>query len=862
MPVKLGHGLPLGWMCILSAIGAVGTGLSASVSAAGIVPDGSTATSVSTGASGRQTVNIAPSVAGVSHNTYASFNVGTAGADLNNTVVAARTIVNQVTSTNPSLIQGNIAVLGPRANVILANPNGITVDGGSFTNTGNVALTAGQVSFNDFITGTGQLQRNVLLNTNSGAINIGPGGLAGTMLNLELIAKQVRVAGAVQNSYSDPNSKVRVVAGDSRAEIDTSVSPTDNLDPWIRYSSTNTGTPLGLAIDISSGGSLTGGRIELIATDQGAGVRHAGAAYATAGDFVVSGSGDLQLAGGTVQAANDVLIGSAGLTGNGSLSANRDIQIASNKVHLDGATLSAGTATQTGNIVIGSAGQVHTEPVTIDHGTLSATGGVGLYDAGPGVAMTGTQLTADQNVVAQVASLSLNADSTGQTQWTSKQGTIEVTSPGAVRIAGSKVDGVGGTAIQAGSIALSAANGSAATVQSSGGDVSLNASGTYSQTDSSVLAAGNTSIHGSGVAITSSTLPATVYAAHGGVLIQSDTDLTNTGGLIQGQTRNTNQAASEGAVTLVAGGAIRNDATASTQGIIFGQADDVVLRAGSDIVNHQSRIVSNAKLTLVAQGDVVNTLDKATGANGEQPTTWSSSGTRWLILRKHSSGFDVDYGGIPQTGQVPYLISQKGTTISGRNVTNIGGGILTGVDANGQPSGVTNADITIKAANAFHNETLATGSAHFSRSCLIFCSTSASSTVSTTGGAVNANGNLTIQAGTVAENIGGEVYSLGSLTVTAPKVRAVGITGYTALARDRGFKAFFGDTWARLYAADVGGAWLAGNALTINGQGQIEGGSFDGQSVTASNGVTTVRAKSREPVSIESHLGLTSWLWN
>jgi len=820
--------------------------------AAGIVPDGGTATTVSTGANGRQLVNIAPGVAGVSHNTYSSFNVGAAGADLNNATVAARTIVNQVTSTNPSLIQGNIAVLGPRANVILANPNGITVDGGSFTNTGNVALTTGQVSFNDFTNGAGQLQRNVVLHTSSGAINVGPGGLAGTMLNLELVAKQVRVAGAVQNSFTDPNSRVRIVAGDSRAEVDTSVSPTDNLSSWISYSNAGTGTPLGLAIDISSGGSLTGGRIELVATDQGAGVRHAGAAYATAGDFVVSGSGDLQLASGAVHAANDVLMGSNGLTGTGTLSANRNIQITSNKVHLDGATLSAGTTGQSGNIVIGSAGQVHTEPVTIDHSTLTATGGVGLFDAGPGVSMTGTQLTAAQNVVAQVASLALNADGTGQTQWTSQQGTIQITSPGAVQIAGSKIDGVGGTSIEVGSINLSAANGNAATVQSSGGDVSLNATGTYTQTDSSVIAASNATIHGSSANIVSSTLPATVAAINGGVLIQSDTNLINTGGLIQGKTRNTNQATSEGAVTLVAGGSIRNDATATTQGIVFGQNDDVVLRAGGDIINHQSRILSNAKLTMVAQGDVFNTLDKTAGADGEQPTTWTSSGTRWLFLRNHSSGFDVDYGGIPVVGQVPYLVSQTGTTVSGRNVSNIGGQIL----ANGS------ADIAITASDVFHNETLATGSAHFSRSCMIFCRTSASSTVSTTGGTISAGGNLKINAGTLAENIGGQVLSVGDLTVTAPKVRAVGITGYTALARDRGFKAFFGDTWARLYAADVGGSWLAlGGALTINGQGQIEGGSFDGQTVTASNGIVTVRAKSRQPVAIESRLGLTSWLW-
>ncbi|NKA93503.1 hemagglutinin [Ralstonia solanacearum] len=826
--------------------------------AAGIVADGGTATTVSTGANGRQLVNLAPSVAGVSHNTYTSFNVGTAGADLNNTTVAARTIVNQVTSTNPSLIQGNIAVLGPRANVILANPNGITVDGGSFTNTGNVALSTGRVSFNDFTTGSGSLQRNVVLTTSSGAINIGPGGLAGTMLNLELIAKQVRVAGAVTNSFTDPNSKVRIVAGDSRAEVDTSVSPTDNLSQWISYSTSGTGTPLGLAIDIASGGSLTGGRIELLVTDQGAGVRHAGAIFATAGDFAISSTGELQLASGRISAVNDVLIGSAALTGAGAVTASRNVQIASNTVHLDGVSLSAGTTdasgnvTQAGTIAIGASGQVHAAPVTIDHSTLTATGGIGLFDAGPGVSMTGTQLSAVQNVIAQVGALTLGADGTGTTQWTSKQGVVQVTARGAVQVFGSKIDGVGGTAVQAGSITLGAANGAAATVQSSGGDVTLNATGAYRQTDSSVIAAGNASIHGNGVSVVASTLPTSVAAISGGVLIQSDADLTNTGGLIQGQTRNTAQSASEGAVTLVAGGNLLNDATATTQGIVFGQSDDVVLRAGGNLTNHQSRILSNTKLTLAAQGDVLNTLDKTPGANGEQPTAWTSNGTRWLFLRNHSSGFDVDYGSIPAVGQVPYLVSQTGTTISGRNVSNVGGQIL----ANGS------ADIAITAANTFHNEALASGSAHFSRSCMIFCNSSASSTVTTTGGTISAGGNLTIKAGTLAENIGGQVLSIGNMTVTAPKVRAVGITGYTALARDRGFKAFFGDNWARLYAADVGGSWFAlGGALAINGQGQIEGGSFDGQTVTASNGIVTLRAKSRQPVSIDSHVGLTSWLW-
>jgi hypothetical protein len=83
------------------------------VYAAGIVTDGGTATTVSTAASGHQTVNIAPATGGVSHNTYTTFNVGSAGASLNNNGINATTIVNQVTGTSASALQGALAVTGP-----------------------------------------------------------------------------------------------------------------------------------------------------------------------------------------------------------------------------------------------------------------------------------------------------------------------------------------------------------------------------------------------------------------------------------------------------------------------------------------------------------------------------------------------------------------------------------------------------------------------------------------------------------------------------------------------------------------------------------------------------------------------------
>jgi filamentous hemagglutinin family protein len=265
------------------------------LAAPGIVADGGTLTRVTTAANGRQTVSIAPATYGVSSNTYSSFNVTQAGATLDNTSANARTIVNQVTSTNPSLIEGDITVLGSRANVVLANPNGITVNGGSFVNTGHVALTTGQVSYADVALAPGQFQRNVVLDTQGGTITVGPGGLAGTLIGLELIAKQIQLNGPVTNGFSSPTAYVRGVAGSSQVTLNTGVSPDDNNNDWLSLANSQASNPNAVAIDVEPAGSITAGTIKLIATDLGAGVRSAGTMLANAGEFTLNAAGTVQL---------------------------------------------------------------------------------------------------------------------------------------------------------------------------------------------------------------------------------------------------------------------------------------------------------------------------------------------------------------------------------------------------------------------------------------------------------------------------------------------------------------------------------------------------------------------------------------
>lgn len=779
-----------GWVTGLSQFA-----LAAHCLAAGVVPDGGTATTAVTGGNGHITVGVAGAVGGVSTNTYREFNVPRAGVDLDNSVARARTILNQVTGTHPSLLEGQLSVLGPRANVVIANPNGISVNGMVVRNMGNLALTTGQVTFNDF-TVNGQLQRNLVLNTRQGAIDIGPGGLSGTLLNLELIAKQLRIAGKVENLYADANARVRAVVGDSHAEIDTSVSPTDNLSPWIAYSAPSATPANGIALDITAAGSLMAGRIELMVTDQGAGVRHAGAAYATAGDFVVSGSGDLRLASGRIEANRDVVVASGGLRGTGTVEAGQHVSVAADRVALANAAIRAGTQ-GAGDIVIGASGQVHTEPVRLIDTTLDASGGIGLFDAGTAMQLTGTRATAGGNLIVGAHDVGLDG----------------------------------------------------AALTSVGGAASIDAAGHFGLRDSDILAATDIRLHAGSIGLESVTRQSTVAARGGGVLVQADGDMINAGALVQGQTRIQDAAASLGAVTVLTGGSLRNESTPDALAILFGVKDDVVVRAGGDVINRHARMLSNARLEVTAAGDLINAITKTDGANAEQPVVGASSGRRWLVLSKRATTFDIDYGAVDRPDQTAYLLSDTGTTLTGRNVINTGGNIY-----------ANNGSIVIKATDTFRTEGVTSGAAHLSRTCMIVCRTSASSTTTVTGGLLSAGGDIDITAGRVAENIGGRVLAVGDLAVNAPVTYATGVTGYTAIARDRGFKVFFGDTWARLYAMDVGGSWMATGRTRLSGDAVIDGGSLDGE-VTVAGTTTVARPRQQDPVSIESHVGLTSWGW-
>jgi filamentous hemagglutinin family protein len=119
--------------------------------------DGRTQTGFSLRPDGQIVVSpAARNAAGVSLNRYTHFDVPKPGVVLDNRASAATTIINEVTSERRTTIEGVLSVEGPRAHVVIANPNGITVNGGRFIGTGNLALTTGRVSLRDGSGDTGR----------------------------------------------------------------------------------------------------------------------------------------------------------------------------------------------------------------------------------------------------------------------------------------------------------------------------------------------------------------------------------------------------------------------------------------------------------------------------------------------------------------------------------------------------------------------------------------------------------------------------------------------------------------------------------------------------------------------------------
>ena len=292
-------------------------------------------------ANGVPVVNIQnPNSKGVSQNFYNDFNVGSKGVVLNNSQQVTQTqlggyiegnpnlhngsaslILNEVIGQNPSNLGGYIEVGGARADVVVANPNGISCNGCGFINTNHATLTTGKS-----IMEGGELQG---FDVQGGRIGIGENGLNGSNTDrFDLIARSVKVAGEL---HAD---SLNIVTGQQRVDRDTLATSNET---------TGTNKP-GFAIDSSALGGMYANRIRLIANEEGVGVKLDAPVAAQNGDMVLSAQGDVVFA--DASAKGDMQVASLGaVSAVGSIAAEGHLSMNAGDIHLQGGDVNADAIT-------------------------------------------------------------------------------------------------------------------------------------------------------------------------------------------------------------------------------------------------------------------------------------------------------------------------------------------------------------------------------------------------------------------------------------------------------------------------------------------------------------------------------------
>jgi filamentous hemagglutinin len=293
-------------------------------------------------ANGVTVVNIqTASGAGVSRNTYTQFDVPKGGVILNNSRTDAQTqlggwvqanpwlakgqarvILNEVNSSSPSRLQGFVEVAGQRAEVIIANPSGIAVDGGGFINVSRATLTTGSARFSD-----GRIDGFTVAR---GQISIDGAGLDASSTDYTaLIARSVAINAALWAQH------LNVLTGPGEVTV-----AGDTVD--ITAKAGQEGAPA-YAIDVSRLGGMYANKIFLVGSEAGVGVRNAGNIGAAAGELVVTADGRLENTG-QLAASTQLRLNGRAVDNSGSVAADGNVTVTGATVKNSGAIRSAGTA--------------------------------------------------------------------------------------------------------------------------------------------------------------------------------------------------------------------------------------------------------------------------------------------------------------------------------------------------------------------------------------------------------------------------------------------------------------------------------------------------------------------------------------
>jgi filamentous hemagglutinin len=567
-------------------------------------------------------VNIAtPNAQGLSHNKYTRYDVEANGLVLNNgnTSLAARqsqlagqvvgnvnlgreatTILNEVVSNRRSVLAGFTEVLGGKADVIVANPYGITCTGCGFINTDRVTLTTGvpNISLDGRLAGFSVTRGDVLIN--------GVGLNATAQQMLDIVTRSLVVDGQINTA---PDGTLGITTG---------------LNEWGYDSRTVTGSTNGadvqpaLAVDSSVLGGMYAGRIRLISTEAGVGVRMLGDAAAKVDDFQISSAGLVDI--------------------RSSVSAERDIQVASTSA---------------------------TQALSLSDARLSARRDLSLSGTGA-ASFQGGSLVANRALNVTVGSLTDRASAASLDDNNSRFGqTVSLSVGASAQVAGVAWGADGALTGQFGSLTVDADTGA---LLYAGSTLTLTSQGDLALNTAAVQATGHLSLSSSqGRIITTAGDDQGLQSTEGTV------SLTARQGLALGGTLSSDSAS----VSLLSGGTVDLSGTthAKTDLIITDLQGN-----GTVDVNNSGAVVAEQVLTIRAR-HLVNSGDHGLQGNGGTSITAQSltnSATLVMSTQSQADG-QLTLGTLSNTGQIQSA-RDLGLSVSG-SATN-GGTLLAARDLN------------------------------------------------------------------------------------------------------------------------------------------------------------------------------------
>ena len=731
-----------------------------------VTPDGSTQTQVATTASGAIQVDIAkPNPSGISVNRYSSFNVPQTGVSLTNTIAKAATILNEVTSTKRSLLEGPLSVVGPAADVILANPNGVTINGGSFVDTGRVAVITGR----NIATAAGDpLQFKI----NGGSIVVGTRGLSAAISQLDLIANRIRINGAIADTRATRELRLNLTTGVSTAEIDPKIPKTTQTS-WVTEKPDSGGVDT-VRLVVSSGAAINGGTVSLTANGKGSGINLEGSGLASSGNFIVTADGKIAIRKAKVEAQQNLAI-------NGET------------VSIDGSEAATSLRSTNSGVLISSKGDVLLKGAFNLRGKTKSTFGFSALGA--------VSINAKGNIFADSGLKSGNL--------TSDEDGISVEASGDFVDNGTNYASAKDIIFGAGRV------------------LTLQLSKLRAADNISVIAGSNADITGANLKTETSALFKSaaisfestgsvrnqVVAESGGILIESDGDVTNIGSLIQGKKRINGSQASAGGVTIISSGSLTNKTIREDQiGSFFSTDDDLVISVADKVQNQSGRLLSNKDINIVAENSFANVVAKAgVETSGNTSKIKKYSGPKRLLLRNTTQR--INYGTHLAGSEIGTVAAVEKVSITAKSILNSGGDIT---GKNVRLNGVT---ITNR-AERFGSHTIR------KRCFFIFCRFSGSARVTRDGGAVTASKNIFIKASRGFANFGGSLSGRSLINIDAPRVAFGALLLPDYYQRPGGIGSAFSGAWGRVFYRYDGGTVLVSNgSLVLNSDSRVV---FDG----------------------------------